>query len=336
MAAAVFRSFGPPSVLKYETDFPKPNRRKGEVLVKVAAASVNPIDWKTRKGEVPRMAVTRPKIPGGDVAGVVQEADQDSPFKPGDKVFGCTGHQIFWSTYGTYAEYVVTHQSTLQHIPDNTSFQEAAAVPLAAMTAWQAVESSMPLTGKRVLVHAGAGGVGSFAVQIAKAQGAYVATTCSARNADFVTKTLGADRAIDYNKEKFEETSEPYDVVVDLIGGSYELRSMKCLKPRGHFAHVINSGFMHQYGPLRGVPALMYYMGKHSLMGALGWGPRYTVTVMNHQADRGLKQLSELMKEGKLKVTIEKVFPLSQADKAHELSEGGHVRGKVVLQVADL
>lgn len=336
MSAAVFRSFGPPSVLQLENDFPKPNRRKGEVLIKVAAASVNPIDWKTRKGEVPRFAVTRPKIPGGDVAGVVQEADPDSQFKPGDKVFGCTGQQMFWSTYGTYAEYVVAHESTLLPIPEKTSFHEAAAVPLAAMTAWQAVQSSMPLTGKRVLVHAGAGGVGSFAIQIAKAQGAYVATTCSARNADFVTKTLGADRAIDYNKEKFDETSEPYDVVVDLIGGSYELRSMKCLKPKGHFAHVINSGFLHEYGPVRGVPFLMYYLGKHSLMGALGWGPRYTVTVMKHQADNGLKQLAELMKEGRLKVTIEKVFPLSEADKAHELSEAGHVRGKIILQVADL
>eukprot|EP00878_Enallax_costatus_P006054 GHUV01006350.1.p1 GENE.GHUV01006350.1~~GHUV01006350.1.p1 ORF type:complete len:220 (+),score=69.53 GHUV01006350.1:308-967(+) len=202
MAAAVFRVFGPPSVLQYERDFPKPSRRKGEVLIKVAAASVNPVDWKTRKGEVPRFTVTRPKIPGGDVAGVVQEADPGSQFKPGDRVFGCTGQQAPWSTYGTYAEYVVAPESTLLPIPERTSFHEAASVPLAAMTAWQAVESSMPLSGKRVLVHAGAGGVGSFAIQIAKAQGAYVATTCSARNADFVTKTLGADRAIDYNKEK--------------------------------------------------------------------------------------------------------------------------------------
>lgn len=124
-------------------------------------------------------------------------------FKPGDKVYALTGQHAFWSTYGTYAQYVCTHESTLAPIPAGLSYQEAAAVPLAAMTAWQALEPSMPLQGKRVLVHAGAGGVGHFAIQIAKAQGAFVATTCSGRNTDFVSK-LGADRAIDYTKERWE------------------------------------------------------------------------------------------------------------------------------------
>jgi NADPH:quinone reductase-like Zn-dependent oxidoreductase len=142
-----------------------------------------------------------PQIPGGDLAGVVVEADEGSSFKPGDKVYALTGQHAFWSTYGTYAQYVCTHESTLAPIPSGLSYQEAAAVPLAAMTAWQALEPSMPLQGKRVLVHAGAGGVGHFAIQIAKAQGAFVATTCSGRNAGFVSK-LGADRAIDYTNEK--------------------------------------------------------------------------------------------------------------------------------------
>lgn len=136
----------------------------------------------------------------------IQDADNTGctlQFKPGMSVFGCTGHQIFWSTYGTYAEYCSAHESTLAPIPAGLSYQEAAAVPLAAMTAWQALEPSMPLQGKRVLVHAGAGGVGHFAIQIAKAQGAFVATTCSGRNADFVSK-LGADRAIDYTQERWE------------------------------------------------------------------------------------------------------------------------------------
>eukprot|EP00775_Hariotina_reticulata_P013537 gene13537-13663_t len=287
MSAALFRVFGPPSVLQYESEFPRQPRRPGEVVIRVAAASVNPIDWKTRKGDVPRFA-----IPGGDVAGVVLEADVSSKFKQGDKVFGCTGQQIFWSTYGTYAEFVVAHESTLLPIPDGYSFEEAAAVPLAAMTAWQAMETSMPLAGKRVLVHAGAGGVGSFAIQIAKAQGAFVATTCGTRNVQFVTEVLNADQAIDYTKEKFEEVSlEPYDVVVDTIGGDYELRSIKLLKPKGHFAHIINSGFLYQYGFAKGIPALMYYLGKHSLQGLMGWGPRYTVTVMKHQACYGLQQV---------------------------------------------
>lgn len=338
MGAAVMRAFGPPSVLRYEADFPRPPAlRPGEVLVKVAAASINPIDWKTRKGEVPRFAVTRPKILGGDVAGVV-EASQSGKFKPGERVFGCTGQQVFWSTYGTYAELVVAHESSLLPIPAGTSFQEAAAVPLAAMTAWQAMEPSMPLANKRVLVHAGAGGVGSFAIQIAKAQGAaFVATTCSGRNLDF-TRRLGADRPIDYTSERFEDASaEPYDLVVDLIGGDYELRSLPLLKRRGgHFAHVLNSGWLHQQGFLRGPALMMFYLAKHSAMGALGLGPSYALTVMRHQADRGLAQVAELMAAGKLKVTIEAAFPLAQAAEAQELVEAGHVRGKVVLQVADL
>ncbi|WIA13205.1 hypothetical protein OEZ85_006797 [Tetradesmus obliquus] len=334
MAAAAFRSFGPPSVLQLETDFPRPTRRKGELLIKVVAASINPIDWKTRKGDVPRFAVTRPKIPGGDVAGLVEEADPGSQFKPGDRVFGCNGNQIFWSTYGTYAEYAVAHEDSVLPIPEGWSFNEAAAVPLAAMTAWQAMQPSMPLQGKRVLVHAGAGGVGSFAIQIAKAQGAWVATTCSGRNAGFVTETLGADLAIDYTKQKFEDaTAEPYDLVVDLIGGDYEWRSLPLLKRSGHFANILNSGFLHQYGPVKGPALLTYYTARGMLLGAIS-GPRYTFTIMKHQARHGLAELAELMKAGKLKVTIHEVLPLAEAAKAHEISETGRVRGKLVLQVA--
>eukprot|EP00879_Flechtneria_rotunda_P005960 GHRR01006266.1.p1 GENE.GHRR01006266.1~~GHRR01006266.1.p1 ORF type:complete len:338 (+),score=95.80 GHRR01006266.1:261-1274(+) len=321
MSAAVFRNFGPPSVLRYETDFPKPSRRPGEILIKVAAASVNPVDWKTRKGDVPRFTVTRPKIPGGDVAGVVVTADDNSKFKP-----------------GTYAEYAVAHESTILPIPEGFSFSQAAAVPLAAMTAYQAMQPSMPLAGKRVLVHAGAGGVGHYAIQIAKAQGAFVATTCGSRNAEFVTRELGADQAIDYKKEKFEEVSkEPYDVIVDLVGGDYEIRSMKILQTKGgHYANVINGGFINQKGFLLGTAATAYHMTKGILLGALGLGPKYTVVVMKHHKHLGLTQVAELMQQGKFKVSIDKEVPLPEAAKAHELSEEGHVRGKVVINVANL
>ncbi|KAF8059109.1 BST1 [Scenedesmus sp. PABB004] len=337
MRAVVMRSFGPPGALAVEDDFPQPPRRRGEVRIRVAAAGVNPIDFKTRKGDVPRLAVTLPKVLGGDVAGVVEEADAGGRFAPGDRVFGCTGTQAFWCTYGTYAEVVVAHESCLLPIPEGLSDEEAAAVPLAAMTAWQALAPAMPLAGKAVLVHAGAGGVGGFALQIAAAQrAAVVATTCSARNADYV-RGLGATRPIDYASERFEAADVPaggYDVVLDLMGGDYETRSLPLLRPGGLFAHVLNSGFVNQYGPARGAAVLAWHVAAGMLRGALGLGPRYRLTIMRHAAQHGLNEIAALLREGRLKVTVTALPGLESAARAHEELEGGHVRGKLVLSLA--
>lgn len=344
MRAVVMRAQGPPEVLQLETDFPKPVRKPGEVLVKVAAASVNPIDVKTREGkQVPRVLVALPKILGGDVAGVVLEADEGGPFRPGDRVFGCTGQQIFNSTYGTYAELVSAKADTLVHVPDGVSLEEAAATPLAAMTAWQALEARIPLEGKAVLVHAGAGGVGSFAVQIAKALGATVTATCGPSNADLV-KGLGADRVVDYTAERFEVAAPgPYDVIVDLVGGDYETRGIPLLRkragkdqPGGHYTNVLAHGWVTKYGAARGLAATVYYVAKGSLLSALRLGPSYELLVMRHQASRGLQQVAALMSEGKVRPLIDSVVPLEEAARAHSHSQGGHARGKIVLKVADV
>lgn len=343
MRAAVMRAQGPPDVLKVEEDFPPPQRQKGEVLVRVAAAAVNPIDVKMREGkQVPRALVTFPKIPGGDVAGVVEEADEDSHFKKGDRVFGCTGQQMFNFKYGTYAELVSAPERTLTLIPEGVTFEAAAAVPLAAMTAWQALEARMPLEGKSVLVHAGAGGVGSFAIQIAKSQGAHVTVTCGPGNVDLVTHQLGADRAVDYTKERFDEVAPgPYDVIVDLIGGDYETRGIKLLRKkgpgqeRGHYINVLAHGWVTKYGVARGLAATAYCVGKGSLLSALG-GPSYRLLVMQPIASRGLDQLAALLREGKIVPLIDRVVPLEQVAEAHAHSEGGHARGKIVLRVAEL
>jgi len=278
MRAAVMRSFGPPSVLRVESDVPLPppfgppqqapaptssaaeananafraKRPPANVplaLVKVAYASVNPIDWKTRKGEFPRFLCANPKILGGDLSGVVvalcplasAPSSTPPPFRVGDRVFSLTGLQEFWQPYGCAAEYAAVPLDRLAHAPEGLPLREAAAVPLAAMTAWQALSPAFPLAGKRVLVHAAAGGVGAFAVQIARQKGAAVVHgTCGPRNADFLVRELGADAAIDYTAGVFEDhplarEEGGYDVVVDLVGGDYERRSLALLRRRAEW-----------------------------------------------------------------------------------------------------
>lgn len=335
MRAAIFRKLGPPSVLEYVQDWQKPARRSGEVLLKVQSSSVNPIDWKVRKGDLPKALVKLPKITGGDAAGVVEEADPNGKFKVGDKVFGCGPGNQPNNPWGAFADLYAVPESALELIPDNLSFDEAAAVPLVALTAWQALQPAMPLQGKRVLVHAGAGGVGNAAIQIAKAQGAHVTTTCSGRNVEFVTKELGADVAVDYTRERFEDAAKPelFDVVVDTIGGDYEPRSLSVLKRNGYFANILNSGLSNKHGPLLGATYMVLNTVKAKVKNVVRMGPRYSLIIMRPDANRGLQQVAQLIRDGKFKVFVDKRFPLEQAAAAHEYSETGHVRGKVVVQV---
>ncbi|MEW5297480.1 MAG: hypothetical protein WDW36_000686 [Sanguina aurantia] len=338
MRAVLFNSVGPPSVLHVVTNFPKPVVKPGQVMIKVIATSVNPLDWKTRKGDLASGITTFPKIPNGDVAGVVVEAGPTSRFKIGDQVFGCSEGNLFWNTYGASAEYHAVGESKLAIIPPGWTFCEAAAVPLAGETAWQALQPCFPLAGKTVLVHAGAGGVGSFAIQIAKAQGATVATTCSGVNEDIVRK-LGADYVFDYTKETFERAAAreklKFDLVVDVIGGDYEARSKTVLSRKGRYSNVINAGFMRQYSnPTVGAAVQFASMFQGLAASAIGCGPAYSVIVLNSEAKSGLVQLSDLMAAGKLTPLIDRIMPLEESAAAHEYMEKGHARGKVVLQVA--
>ncbi|KIZ03562.1 NADPH2:quinone reductase [Monoraphidium neglectum] len=343
MKAAVLTAQGPPSVLQIQQGYPPPQRRPGEVLVRVAAASVNPVDVKTRSGVVPRLVTAIPRILGSDVAGVVEAADEGSPFRKGDRVFGCTGQHIFNSRYGTYAELVSASEDAFEKIPDGVGYEEAAAVPLAAMTAWQALEARMPLEGKAVLVHAGSGGVGTFAIQIAKALGARVTATCGPSNVALVTQTLGADVAVDYTKDRFDDVAPgPYDVIVDLIGGDYETRGVKLLKrrgkgePGGHYTNLLTHGWNKKYGPGLGGAITLLSAARGTLLSALGLGPSYELVTIQAKASRGLQQVAALMAEGKVKPLIDRVLPLEQVAEAHAHSEGGHARGKIVLRVAEL
>lgn len=411
MHAAVMRSFGAPSVLRVEPDvplpppfgnaaplpaaaadrkpWPSPRGRSASLatappmaLIKVAYTSINPIDWKTRKGEVPRFAVSNPKIIGGDLSGTIialspaTAANSSSTTTPsfaiGDRVFSLTGLQEFWRPYGAAAEYVAVPLDRLAHVPAGLSLRDAAAIPLAGMTAWQALAPAMPLRGKRVLIHAACGGVGAFAVQIAKAQGAAaVHGTCGPRNLSFLTGELGADGAIDYTAKPFEDdplAAEGYDVVVDLVGGDYERRSAALLKrraqrqldawaeaaaaegsdadqqppfvPRPYLAEVLNSGALREAGgnQAKGAALLLASAAKNFAASVFDRrsSPLYRLIVVKPEArSGGLHDLAALVEQGKLRVFVEREFAsMEEIGEAHALVEGGHVRGKVVVRVS--
>ncbi|EFN53611.1 hypothetical protein CHLNCDRAFT_136860 [Chlorella variabilis] len=284
--------------------------------------------------------VKLPKILGEDLAGVVVEAPEGSKFKEGDRVFAGTD-QFFKSgdQGGTDGEFVAADEHTVCLIPEGVSFLEAAAVPVAGLTAWQALERVFPLEGKRVLIHGGAGGVGGFAIQIAKAHGAHVTTTCSSAKVDYVSKKLGADVVIDYTKGPWEAAAreslggERYDFVLDTIGGSYEAASLRLVKRGGQLAGVGATGPDVARVSLLGMAALLFNAGWRTLMGRLGLAPKYHFVMTESKASRGLEQIAELMREGKFKVHLDRVFPLEELAQAHEYLEQGRARGKVGILI---
>ncbi len=313
MRAMTIAEPGGPDVLA-AADVPTPVRVGSEVLVRVVAAGVNPVDAKTRAGRGVSRAATAPVVPGFDFSGVVAESPYDAfPLKPGDEVFGMTA---FPRGTGSYAEYVSVPALNLTRKPSVLSHAEAAAVPLAALTAWGAVvELTKAHEGQRVLVHAGAGGVGHFAVQFAAYFGAEVATTASARNAAWLA-SLGATTVIDYRNERFDEALDSLDVVIDAIGGDTGRRSLDVLRPGGSIVTLPSGSWAswREDAKTAGVRATDFWV----------------------VPDGGtLSVIARLITSGDVKVTADAVFPLERAADAHRLLEEGHVRGKVVLQVSD-
>lgn len=329
---------GPASeALVLHTDWPRPVRKPQQVLVEAAATSVNAGEWKIRSGFA-AIPLKLPKILGEDLAGVVVEAPAGSKFKPGDRVFAGTDQTLKGGDQGgTDGEFVAVDEHTLCLIPPGISFQDAGAVPVAGLTAWQALEPAMPLQGKRVLVHGGAGGVGGFAIQIAKVQGAHVTTTCSTRNVDYVTQQLGADVAIDYTQAPWAETAaaggEGFDLVVDSIGGSYERASLRLLKPGGRLSALGATGPGVDRVSYWGMAALLLNAFKRTMLGRLRLAPKYTFIMQESKASRGLEQIAELMAQGKVKVHLDRVFPLEELVQAHEYVEQNHTRGKVGILI---
>jgi NADPH:quinone reductase-like Zn-dependent oxidoreductase len=307
MKAVLIHSYGGPEVLVYE-DAPKPEPAEGEVLIRVHAAGVNPLDWKVRQGY---MKHRLPMTPGWDVSGVVEAACSGvTELKPGDEVFGLLD---ITSYEGAYAEYAAARAQDMARKPKKLDHVHAAALPIAALAAWQALFEQAGLSsGQTILIHAGAGGVGHFAVQLAKWKGAHVTSTASLNDASFV-KDLGADKVIDYQAAKFEDIAHDMDVVLDLIGGDTQERSWGVLKKGGALVSTVGISSPETWTKL-GVQ-----------------GKAFRV----HPDAGQLERIAELIVTGKLKTVIHSVLPLADARKAHELLQSGRIHGKVVLKVRE-
>jgi len=342
MKAVVYTEHGSADMLQVRKDFQVPVRRKGMLLVRVVATSVNPVDWKLRS--LPLPFFPNPKVVGCDVFGVVEECDKDSSYKVGDRVFFMLP---IVEQQGGCSELVTIKESHAFYAPEKLSPEEAASLPLVGQTVLQGFERAGILDGsahgKSILIHAGAGGVGSVAIQIAKHYGLEVFSTCSPRNFDYL-KSLGCDRPIDYHTENFEEVKTDYDYIFDLMGGNYELRGMKCIKANGVYINVMNSGFASMFGSDKDVPdgvtgvesrigSVLGYMYAAFRMMAQIIGPYYVFVIVQPKSNT-LRLLKDLLDEGAIKPQIDSVFTLETTADAHRRLETGHVRGKVVIKVA--
>ena len=314
MRAVGVREFGGRERLEL-LDVAEPKVGADMVLIRVRAAGVNPVDWKIREGRLePAWPHVFPVVPGWDVAGVVERAGPAvTTVAPGDEVFAyCRKHFI---GEGAYAELVTVPETSVVHKPRSLDFEHAAAVPLCALTAYQALFGAAGLVaGETVLVQAAAGGVGSFAVQLAADAGADVIGTASERNHEYVLG-LGAIEAIDYGGDVVEAARaiapEGVDVVLDIFGGEGLRRSVDAVRDEGRIVSIGQPPTDDVFGQ-RGIEALYVFVRPHA---------------------EELAEIAELVDENRLSVHLDEVLPLEQAARAHELSEAGHVRGKLVLAV---
>ncbi|MFE6169350.1 NAD(P)-dependent alcohol dehydrogenase [Viridibacillus arvi] len=316
MKAAIYRSYGPPEVLEI-ADVELPSIKDDDrVLIRVHNASVNAYDKLFRKGYLPTRlenGLTKPKtqILGLDVAGTVEEVGKNvHRFKVGDHVFG--------SCLGSYAEFVCPPQSVLSFMPKNATFEEAAAIPCAAQTALQALRDVAQIKqGQRVLIYGASGGVGHFAVQLARHFGAEVTAVCSTSNLQWV-KDLGAHYVIDYTKENFADNGKKYDVILDAVGKRTFFSCLRSLTKTG--VYITEHPIYPKYHPFQ-------------LMISPLIGRKKAKVHLSKPNDRDLDFLRVLMEEEKVKPVIEKCYPLDQIIQAHRHVEGGRTKGKIILEI---
>lgn len=317
-----------------EEDVPKPTPRAHDVLVRVCAASVNPVDWKIRSGGQRNIIRLRfPWILGLDVSGVVEAVGPKvTRFRVGDEVFSSPRH----TRPGTYAEYVCIDEREVAKKPKNLTHDEAASIPLVGLTAYQCVVEKGRLgPGQTMLVHAGSGGVGAFAIQLGKHLGAHVITTCSAKNADFV-RELGAERVIDYTKESFGDVLSDVDLILDSMGESAFDGNLRAVRRGGRISNISVDvpGLVARYGPFFSLFFLAWTMIRFHVWPLLTKGVRLSHVIKRCDGEQ-LAVLATLCESGAIRPTVEKVFPLERVAEAHQLSETHRARGKIVLHVAD-
>src|SRR5438445_1277575 len=310
MKAVVVNEYGGPEVLKYQ-DAPRPEPKDDEILVRVMAAAVNPVDSYVRQGMFAKRGLdNRPAIIGYDIAGVVEKSGANAKkFKTGDAVYS----YLSVMRGGGYAEFAVAKESETALKPRNINFVEAAAVPLAATTAWQALVDTAKIDkGQTVLIHGGSGGVGSFAIPIAKAHGAKVIATASTAHQDLL-KQLGVDQAIDYTTTKFEDVVKDVDVVLNCVRADALARSYGVVKKGGIIVSITDEPDQTE-------------CAKHGIHGT---------RMGAHPDAKVLEELTKLIEAGKMKPIVSQTLPLAEASKAHQQIETHHTLGKIVLKVAE-
>jgi len=314
MKALVLHEFGEPNQFRLE-EIEQPTPQKGQVLINIKAIGVNPLDTKVRKGSN-RIAknMHMPAVIGWDVSGVITHCGEEvTAFAAGDEVFGCIG---FPGAGGAYAEYAVADTKAITKKPASVSFEEAAALPIVGVTAYQAINEHLQVQkGQTVLIQAAAGGVGHLALQFAKLNGAYVYGTASERNRDFLT-SLGIDKMINYHKEKFEDYVKDVDLVLDAMGGDVLYRSIKCTKPGGKVVCLPSS--------TKNDPKAIKLAKERNVN--LEW-------IIMYVSSAHLQEMAVLISEGKLKINIDQIIPFTDMAKAHESIESQSTRGKIVVQL---
>jgi len=299
-------------------EFPDPRPHADEVLVRVRAAGVNPVDWKIRQGQLRVILhLNFPFVPGGDIAGeVVSTGPEATEFKAGDPVVGF----VELKRGGGYAELAVAKKTAVALIAPSLSFTEAASLPIAGCTALQALRDLGKLSkGANALILGGAGGVGHFAIQIAKALGTMTSATCGPSSIEFV-KSLGADNVIDYSSKDFMTSLDRFEVIFDAVGRSSFVNCRQLLAPGGTYVSTLPT------------PSLFFWSGVQSIAGIFGHAKR-AKGILVRPSGKDLAYLSHLAGEGKLRPTVSLTFPLDRAAEAQEASEAGHTRGKIVLEV---
>lgn len=331
MKAWFVNAYGGPEKLRLG-ECPEPEVGPDDVLVRIQAASVNPIDWKMRAGDTRLILEQRfPLILGNDFAGVIESAGRAvRRFKPGDEVFGRPDKR----RVGTFAERIAVRQEDLAAKPANLDFEQAAALPLVALTAWQVLVDLAHIgPGGKVLIHAGAGGVGTVAIQLAKHLGAQVAATASSPKHELL-KSLGADQLIDYRHDDFTECVSDFDLVFDTLGGKDQKRSFSVLKRGGLLVSIVgppDPPFAREWNlgwPLRLAVSLMSLPARTRARRA---GCRYRFLIM-HASGEQLTRISRLVEEGHIRPVIDRVFPFEDVDRAIAYAEAGHATGKVIVQ----
>ena len=311
MKAAQINKYGGSEVVEINKNAPEPMIAAGKVVVEMYAAGVNPVDWKIREGYLQQMAPLQfPATLGGDFSGVVKQVGEGVfDFKEGDEVYGQAS--VLGGGSGSFAEFALASIKTIASKPKRVNYVEAAALPLAGVSAWQGLVEHMKLArGQKILIHGGAGGIGTFAIQIAKYLGAHVATTASADDASYI-KELGADEVVDYKTQRFEDLLRDYDAVFDTVGGDTYERSFKVLAKGGVLVSMIEQP-------------------RNDLVGQYGVDAMAQSTQVTSER---LAKLAELVDQDVMKVAIDKTFPLREAREALTYLQTKHSRGKVVLRI---